>query len=101
MTTRYESSDDLTGQRHCKEHRSRARCSKCGRVLKSQQSRDQGICCICEAGDNLDEIWARRIQLKDVELVKFMREKLEYLKRPLDFANDPVLEILKRKVGKP
>lgn len=68
--------DDLTGQHHCKEVRLRVRCSKCGRVLRSNQSQKRTLCCICDLDDNANRVWARRIKVKDEVLAAYMNEKL-------------------------
>lgn len=100
---KFEPSDDLTGGCHLKEARLRVRCGTCGRVLRGAESRKRGICCICEAADNLDQIWARRIKLGDSALLEVMRRKIKLpdLTKPIDFSDDPLLKLLKKKVGKP
>lgn len=92
--------DTLSGGHHCKEHRIRKRCSKCGRILKSHRSRVDGICCICDADVNLDEIWARRIRAKDASLLQAYNEKLALEGRGRDHERDRgrLQEFLSRKV---
>jgi uncharacterized protein YdcH (DUF465 family) len=75
-----------------KEARSRIRCSKCGRVLRSQQSRARKLCCICDADENLDKIWARRIKLEDDALLQLLQQKVK-------LKDDELLRFLQKKVG--
>jgi len=77
-----ENTDDLTGWHHCKEDRSRTRCSECGRVLRSHESQKRGICSICEPHNNIEMVWSRRMKVRDDLLVAYMNEKLHPTEPP-------------------
>jgi len=70
-----------------KEHRSRARCSKCDNILHGGQSQRRGICRRCEFGSFVNEpfpTWQNRLS--------------QLLKEEIDFKDDTLAEFFNREI---
>jgi hypothetical protein len=45
--------------------------------MRSQESRERGVCSICEPHGNIEKVWSRRMKVRDEVLEAYMNEKLK------------------------